>query len=58
MWSPRFEENNGKSESRIWCAKIALEGSRNGVWGRVEWVNEVLTVTSSYKFLSCVVSWI
>lgn len=58
MWSPRFEENNEKSESRIWCAKIALEGSRNVVWGRVEWVNEVLTVTSSYKFLSCVVSWI
>ncbi|KAG2242609.1 hypothetical protein Bca52824_095546 [Brassica carinata] len=58
MWSPGFEENNGKSESRIWCAKIALEGSRNGVWGSVEWVNEVITVTSSYKFLSCVVSWI
>ncbi|CAH8322238.1 unnamed protein product [Eruca vesicaria subsp. sativa] len=59
MWSPKFVINNGVPERKIWCAIIALEWRRNKVWGKIEWVNEVLTVsTRSYKLLSCVVSWI
>ena len=53
MWVPRFEEYNGKLESKICCAKIVVEKCHeNEVWGKIEWVNEVLTVTSSYKFCS------
>ncbi|KAF2585272.1 hypothetical protein F2Q70_00034367 [Brassica cretica] len=49
----RFEEYNGKLESKICCAKIVVEKCHeNEVWGKIEWVNEVLTVTSSYKFCS------
>ncbi|KAJ4913401.1 F-box/kelch-repeat protein [Raphanus sativus] len=59
MWVPRFEEHNGKLQSKICCAKIAVEKCNgNEVWGKIEWGSEVLMVTSSYKFLNCVVSWI
>ncbi|XP_010451128.1 PREDICTED: F-box/kelch-repeat protein At5g39560-like [Camelina sativa] len=50
-----FEEYNRKWKRRIWCAKIALE-KRNGgeIWGKIEWANSVLTVSKSYRLLSCV----
>ncbi|CAN6923292.1 unnamed protein product [Brassica oleracea] len=50
------EEYKAKRKRRIWCAKIAFEKRLEGeIWGKLEWVNEVLTVTKSYKFLSCLV---
>ncbi|KAF3601816.1 hypothetical protein F2Q69_00034578, partial [Brassica cretica] len=53
---PRTEEYKAKRKRRIWCAKIAFEKRLEGeIWGKLEWVNEVLTVTKSYKFLSCLV---
>ncbi|CAN7072361.1 unnamed protein product [Brassica oleracea var. botrytis] len=56
IWVPRTEEYKAKRKRRIWCAKIAFEKRLEGeIWGKLEWVNEVLTVTKSYKFLSCLV---
>ncbi|CAH8390105.1 unnamed protein product [Eruca vesicaria subsp. sativa] len=43
-------------ERKIWCTKISLEKRHEGeIWGKMDWVNEVLTVTKSFNFLSCVV---
>nr|VDD50314.1 unnamed protein product [Brassica oleracea] len=51
-----YEEYKAKQKRRIWCARIAFEKRHEGeIWGKMEWVSEVLTVTKSYKFLSCVV---
>ncbi|CAF1702425.1 unnamed protein product [Brassica napus] len=52
IWVPRYKT---KQTRRIWCGKIALEKRHEGeIWGKMEWVNEVLTVTNSFNFLSCV----
>ncbi|KAF8054687.1 hypothetical protein N665_1320s0003 [Sinapis alba] len=56
IWVPGFVEYRANWKRRIWCAKIAFEKRHEGeIWGKIEWINEVLTVTESYKFLSCVV---
>ncbi|CAH8337357.1 unnamed protein product [Eruca vesicaria subsp. sativa] len=56
IWIPKSEEYKAKPERRIWCAKIAFEKCHEGVvWGKLEWVNEVLTVTKSFNILSCAV---
>ena len=48
------EEYKAERKRRIWCARIAFEKRLEGeIWGKLEWVNEVLTVTNLYKFLSC-----
>ncbi|KAF8052050.1 hypothetical protein N665_1619s0003 [Sinapis alba] len=55
IWVPGFVEYRANWKRRIWCAKIAFEKRHEGeIWGKIEWINEVLTVTESYKFLSCV----
>ncbi|KAJ4891284.1 putative F-box/kelch-repeat protein [Raphanus sativus] len=42
-----------REEKMIWCAEISLEtrSSGDGVWGKVEWFDAVLTVPKSYKFV-------
>ncbi|KAG2239166.1 hypothetical protein Bca52824_090026 [Brassica carinata] len=56
IWVPRSEEYKTKGIRRIWCGKIAFEKRLEGeIWGKMEWVNEVLTFTKPYKFLSCLV---
>ncbi|KAL0727840.1 hypothetical protein Bca4012_023933 [Brassica carinata] len=46
-WS---EEYKTKGIRRIWCGKIAFEKRLEGeIWGKMEWVNEVLTFTKPYK---------
>ncbi|XP_010451001.1 PREDICTED: putative F-box/kelch-repeat protein At4g39760 [Camelina sativa] len=44
-----------KRNKKIWCAMIALEKCRGGdeVWGKIEWVDDVLMVPLSYTFLDC-----
>ncbi|KAJ4912324.1 F-box/kelch-repeat protein [Raphanus sativus] len=56
IWTPRSEEYKTTGKRRISCANIAFEKRLDGeIWGKMEWVNEVLTVTKPYKFLSCLV---
>ncbi|CAA7027508.1 unnamed protein product [Microthlaspi erraticum] len=56
MWTPMFEAINAIPMRNIWCAKIALEKRHGGeVWGKLEWVETVLTVPESFTFSSGVV---
>ncbi|WZY70153.1 hypothetical protein YC2023_002393 [Brassica napus] len=44
IWVPRTKEYRAERKRRIWCARIAFEKRREGeIWGKLEWVNEVLT---------------
>lgn len=46
-----------KKNKKIWCAMIALGKSHGGeeIWGKIEWVDDVLMVPLSYTFLDCMV---
>ncbi|KAG7544598.1 Kelch repeat type 1 [Arabidopsis suecica] len=46
-----------KRNKKIWCAMIALEKSHGGeeIWGKIEWIDDVLMVPLSYTFLDCMV---
>lgn len=48
LWD-KYVPSSGYMEMVIWCAQIALE-RRNPkeIWGKVEWLDEVLTVPGSY----------
>lgn len=51
LWD-RFERPGRSQNKNIWCAMVALEKDYGGaVWGKIEWVNVVLTVPKSYSFL-------
>ncbi|KAH0854587.1 hypothetical protein HID58_063688 [Brassica napus] len=52
FWDTCVPARGGFREKTIWCAEISLEtGSGDGVWGKVEWFDAVLTVPKSYKFV-------
>ncbi|CAA0398043.1 unnamed protein product [Arabidopsis thaliana] len=46
-----------KRNKKIWCAMIALEKCQGceGIWGKIEWIGDVLMVPLSYSFLDCMV---
>ncbi|KAF8117136.1 hypothetical protein N665_0012s0140 [Sinapis alba] len=56
LWDMFVEEPGDQCQNKnIWCSVIALERRNRDeeVWGHVEWASIVLTVPSSYHFLSC-----
>ncbi|BAB08887.1 unnamed protein product [Arabidopsis thaliana] len=55
MWRP--VQSDGKDKIEIWCAQIALEKrSKDEIWGKIEWINSVLTVPKLCDLCySCVV---
>ncbi|XP_010447861.1 PREDICTED: F-box/kelch-repeat protein At4g29370-like [Camelina sativa] len=54
LWD-RFQRPGRSHNKNIWCAMVALEkGFGGAVWGKIEWVNVVLTVPKSYNFLRCI----
>ncbi|KAJ4883491.1 F-box/kelch-repeat protein [Raphanus sativus] len=57
LWDKLANRRSNCEEKIICCALVALEKRQDGhVWGKVEWSNEALTVSSSYLFLrSCIV---
>ncbi|CAH8273116.1 unnamed protein product [Arabidopsis lyrata] len=48
LWNKYLRSGSGYNNKMIWCAVISLE-RRNSkeIWGKVEWVDEVLTVPVS-----------
>ncbi|EOA18481.1 hypothetical protein CARUB_v10007028mg [Capsella rubella] len=54
LWD-RFERPGRSQNKNIWCAMVVLEKGYGGsIWGKIEWVNVVLTVPKSFNFLSCI----
>ncbi|CAL9227313.1 unnamed protein product [Arabidopsis halleri] len=54
LWD-RFERPGRSQNKNIWCAMVVLNrGFGGSIWGKIEWVNVVLTVPKSYKFLRCI----
>ncbi|KAG7537172.1 F-box-like domain superfamily [Arabidopsis suecica] len=51
LWD-KYVAASGYKEKMIWCAEISLEmRSNEEIWGKVEWLDAVLTVPKSYKFV-------
>ncbi|KAG7545739.1 Kelch repeat type 1 [Arabidopsis suecica] len=54
LWD-KFERPGRSQNKHIWCAMVALNrGFGDTIWGKIEWVNVVLTVPKSYNFLRCI----
>ncbi|KAG2262981.1 hypothetical protein Bca52824_070060 [Brassica carinata] len=52
FWDKYVPSRAGYKEKMIWCAEISLEmRSNEEVWGKVEWMDAVLKVPKSYKFV-------
>ncbi|KAL1198931.1 F-box/kelch-repeat protein [Cardamine amara subsp. amara] len=48
----KYLRSSGYKSKTIWCAVISLKRSKTKeVWGKVEWVDVVLTVPHAYKFV-------
>ncbi|KAJ0252434.1 F-box/kelch-repeat protein [Hirschfeldia incana] len=53
----KYLPSSGYKEKTIWCAVIALERpSSEGIWGKVEWLDAVLTVPDNYSFVCALVA--
>uniref|UniRef100_A0A1J3H0F9 F-box/kelch-repeat protein n=1 Tax=Noccaea caerulescens TaxID=107243 RepID=A0A1J3H0F9_NOCCA len=37
--------------TKIWCAEISLERRSEGIWGKVEWFDPVLTSPMNFNFI-------
>ncbi|CAA7028160.1 unnamed protein product [Microthlaspi erraticum] len=55
VWRQTLGQDFVNGESKVWCAKIALERLRGEIWGEIEWLNTVLRVPECYFCLNCAV---
>ncbi|CAH8346937.1 unnamed protein product [Eruca vesicaria subsp. sativa] len=51
LWD-KYLPSSGYKKKTIWCAVISLERPNSEeIWGKVEWLDAVLTVPESYEFV-------
>ncbi|KAL0889401.1 hypothetical protein Bca101_013384 [Brassica carinata] len=56
LWD-KYLPSSGYKKKMIWCAVIALERPNSEeIWGKVEWLDAVLTVPDRYRFVCALVA--